>query len=74
MVIKTRLALSQSYRLPTDVPTRWNSTYIMIYTALKMTRPLKHLIQFREELRHDALSYQECDLLESVSQMLKVSK
>ena len=59
-------------KLATDTPTRWNSTYIMINTALRLEVPLRQLIQFREELRCLALSNAQWNLVKALSEMLKV--
>lgn len=55
-----------------DVPTRWNSTFLMINTVLRMEKAVKSTIQFHNDLRPMDLSDEEWALLKSLSSILKV--
>lgn len=57
-----------------DVSTRWNSTYTMIQTALKMQRSLVYFCKINEKMQKYFITEQEWLLLSKISKILKSFK
>ncbi|XP_074352681.1 zinc finger BED domain-containing protein RICESLEEPER 2-like [Apium graveolens] len=60
-----QVALSRSKGLRQDVPTRWNSTYIMLDSALYYRRAFSHLKLSDSNYKHD-LDDEEWDKMEGI--------
>ncbi|XP_074377053.1 zinc finger BED domain-containing protein RICESLEEPER 2-like [Apium graveolens] len=66
-----QVALSRSKGLCQDVPTRWNSTYIMLDSALYYRRAFSHLKLSDSNYKHD-LDDDEWDKVEGICKFLGV--
>ena len=58
------------HRLITETPTRWGSRHKMIQRVIEQEKAISQVLRAEKKTRHLVPSWQEMDVLESVSKTL----